>query len=204
MFAKHLTGRYVPSQWITGELISKKNEVLHIEPLPLDVREVEREELDELFDGLSKKATLLDLIDGKDATDFSDPDFDDEYGGDNGDVSATGNTWTVAVMTDLKAKGKSLSRGWIKRLLRTALPLGGSISIKLDETVLSSAKSETPVWREWVIGSDFLPDEIVLDDGESIKIEKGLTEYPSLQIEGIGEITGAIRLYSERISGGKI
>lgn len=181
----------------------QKDEVLHIAPLPLDVREVNSSDLEDLFEGVSDKETLLQLIGDPSATEFSDPTFHDEYGGSQAQPMPPSGTWTVAVMTALKPKGQALSLGWIRRLLRTALPLGNTVGIRLNSEILSSAKSSIETWRVWTVGSDFVPDSIILVDGSSFSISIGVSAYPSLIVEGLGEVTGSVKLYSDRISGGK-
>jgi hypothetical protein len=181
----------------------QKDEVLHIKPLPLSVRVISDGDLESLFEGVSDREQLLSLIRTPDETDFADPHFRNEYGGPEDPPVQTHGTWTVAVMTSLKPKGKSLSHGWIRRLLRTALPLGNSISIRLNTEVLSSAKSDVDIWTEWKIGGNFVPDDIILADGYRAAVTMGTSKYPSIEVEGLGEVTGTIRLYGDRISGGK-
>jgi hypothetical protein len=73
----------------------------------------------------------------------------------------------------------------------------------LNEELLSSAKSDVDLWREWVIGGNYIPDTIVLASGLTAAVTTGSSGYPSINVEGVGEVTGTIRLYSDRISGGK-
>jgi hypothetical protein len=110
----------------------------------------------------------------------------------------------LAVLSSLKKPGRSLQVGWVRRLLRTALPLGKTISIYFNDEALSSAKNNTDVQSEWILGPGMDVDPLVLPaTGEQVKVEEKSSPYPHLMIEGLGEVTGRARLYADKISGGK-
>jgi len=179
---------------------------LHIDPVPLAVRRLNQGKLDELLgqidDGDGIKKLITDGFKGPN----TDPDFVDEFGGlDAVPQDATG-TWTLVVLSSLKKPGRSLQTGWIRRLLRTALPLGKTISVYFNDEALTSAKSNTAIQTEWILGllgPSIDVNPLVLSTGEQVKVEEKSSPYPRLVIDGLGEVTGRARLYEDRISGGK-
>lgn len=176
---------------------------LHIDPVPLSVRVLTPAELSALLDEIPNGARARALIDAGVPGPAIDPDFDDEFGGKEPEPPARTDSWTLAVMSSLKPPGRKLSVGWVKRLLRTALPLGDTISIFFNDEPLSSAKSNIDVINEWVIGEGLRLGVLTLPDGEVIAVEEHATPFPHLMIEGVGAVTGRFRLYADRISGGK-
>ncbi|MEW6596520.1 MAG: ATP-binding protein [Pseudomonadota bacterium] len=180
-----------------------KKTALHIDPVPLSVRVLSSVELAALLEAIPNGARARQLVDAGIPGEAIDSDFVDEFGGKEPDPPQKTGTWTLAVMSSLKGPGRKLSVGWVKRLLRTALPLGNTISIYFNDEPLTSAKSNIDVVNEWVIGEGLKLGTLSLPDGEVIAVEEHASPYPHLQIEGIGPVTGRFRLYSDRISGGK-
>ncbi|MGD9737766.1 MAG: ATP-binding protein [Bauldia sp.] len=180
-----------------------KKGALHIDPIPLSVRELTSSELVTLLQHTPNGERALELINAGVPGPALDPDFDDEFGGKEPDAPRQTGTWTLVVMSSLKAPGRKLSVGWVKRLLRAALPLGDTISIYFNDIPLSSAKSNIDVVNEWIIGQGLTLGTLSLPDGEIISVEEHSSPYPHLLIEGIGPVTGRFRLYSDRITGGK-
>ena len=176
---------------------------LHIDPVPLSVRVLTSSELVTLLEGIPNGRRARELIDAAVPNPAFDPDFEDEFGGNETHAPQTTGTWTLAVMSSLKGPGRKLSAAWVKRLLRTALPLGRTISIYFNDEPLTSAKSNIDVVNEWVIGEGLKLGMLSLPDGEVIAVEELASPYPHLQIEGLGPVTGRFRLYNDRISGGK-
>ncbi len=98
--------------------------------------------------------------------------------------------------------------------MRTALPLGSSISIRFNDEVLSSSKIDINPLQEWVIGPDLdiktidIPKH-VSDAGEILehevsKVTYSQKPYPHACIDGVtGRITGSVKLFEDKISGGK-
>jgi hypothetical protein len=178
---------------------------LHIDPVPLAVRRLDEATLNQLLGQIDNGGEIKRLIANGLQGGQPDPEFVDEFGGPDIMPSPSTGTWTLAVLSSLKKPGRDLKTGWIRRLLRTALPLGGTISIYFNGEALSSAKSNTDIQAEWILGPgiDIELDSLTLPTGESIKVEKKSSPYPHLFIDGLGEVTGRARLYVDKISGGK-
>ena len=176
---------------------------LHIEPLPLQVRELSEFQLSSLLNRLPNGAQLSKLIGDAIAEPTPDPAFEDEFGGEDAPPLRSSGTWTLAILSSLKQPGKRLQTGWIRRLLRTSLPLGNSITIYFNGELLSSAKATTKVMREWILGPGAGVETIVLADGEEIKVEEKPVPYPHLNVQDLGPVSGRVKLYADRISGGK-
>lgn len=176
---------------------------LHINPVPLPVRVLTPADLKALLASIPNGDRAGALIEAGIPGPDIDPYFDNEFGGLEPNSPHRTGTWALAVMSSLKEPGRKLSAGWVKRLLRTSLPLGNTISIYFNDEALSSAKSNIDIVNEWIIGDGLNLGPLSLPDGEIIAVEEHGTPYPHLQIDGIGRVTGRFRLYGDRISGGK-
>jgi hypothetical protein len=101
-----------------------------------------------------------------------------------------------------------MQRGHIKRMLRYALPLGASIRMDFNGAVLESTKVNADLDQEWILGENLGIPSITLDDeGDAQEIavqENSGADGPHVLIDGVpGPITGKVRLYEDKISGGK-
>ncbi len=94
-------------------------------------------------------------------------------------------------------------------MLRTALPLGDSISIVYSGEPLTSVKLDLPLQTSWVIGPGLGVESVELpgaNGGDPMVFAVGehSLPYPHVTVEGIkGRITGTVRLFEQSISGGK-
>lgn len=176
---------------------------LHIEALPLQVRTVEHSQLKELLGNVADADKVQKLIDAGVPGPELDSTFEDDFGGLDPEPPAHTGTWTLAVLSSLKEPGRKLSVGWVRRLLRTSLPLGRTISIYFNDELLSSVKSDVDVANEWVLGPGLNIGDITLSSGEVVKVKESSNPAPHLEVEGIGVVTGKVRLFAEKISGGK-
>jgi Histidine kinase-, DNA gyrase B-, and HSP90-like ATPase len=198
--------------------------VLHIDPLPLEVRELDEEQLEELLTSVDSSVDLVRLISEDVPPPAADAGYENEYGGPDISIDSGQSTWTLAILTSLKEAGESMEQWHIKRMLRYALPLGASMRIAFNGDPLESMKIKTDLADEWVLGKNLgiseLPPEPPIDDSAEDEEEESpipITEVgpstgsngsdatePHIFIEGIeGPIYGRVRLYEERISGGK-
>lgn len=146
---------------------------------------------------------------------------------------ASKDTWTLVVLSGLKPIGKELRLHVLRRMLQAALPFGSEMVIKVNGDRLLSSKISVPITKEWVIGPSLGFDYIEIDEDndsedndsfppkaassipakiqditddkikERINITSNHQPYPHIEIPGIGKITGTIRLFEEKISGGK-
>ncbi|ESQ89927.1 ATP-binding protein [Asticcacaulis benevestitus] len=179
----------------------ENREKLHIEALPLAVREVTLADVKEMLSPDEGRDAVIELL-SKDVPAIVKADYFDEFGGAKNEPSKREKTWTLAILSDLKAAGQDIKSGWIKRLLRTSLPLGDSIRISVNDEVIVPKKVDTRVLEEWIIGKDYDFESIQVN-GEPVAVTHHKTPYPHIKIEGIGELTGTVRLFGDKISGGK-
>ena len=187
----------------------QKGEQLHIDPLPLAVRELSADQLAELFATFPAGAQIAELVEAGVPPAPPDPNYEKEFQGPEPPASEVPGTWTVAILTSLKEKGCAMQAGHIKRMLRYALPLGTSLGIVFNNEPLHSTKINVSVDEEWIIGKALGITAVTVLDDDGNEVDYAVSEMddvagPYTVIEGIpGEITGTVRLYADRISGGK-
>ena len=174
---------------------------LHIDPVPLAVRKIDENAFKEFCSDYLNAPYLEDLFHNR-VKQINCEEFEDEFGGAENSPSTGGNTWTIAVLSDLKQEGKSIQIGWIRRLLRTALPLGNSIRIALNNEALLPSKTDVTVLQTWELGPALKIDTLTID-ADNIKIEKKSAPYPHIVIPKVGELSGKVKLFADKISGGK-
>ncbi len=189
-------------QRIDGE--AGKDE-LHINPIQLDVRVLNFEELRDLLRDLGASANIMGLIEQGVPKPLHTNGWEDEFGEIIGPVQTKRDTWTLVLMTHLKQDGKEIQLGRTRWLLRSTLPFGSSMYIVFNGEILTSSKSDIDIAAEWTLGTGNLGiASIILPNEESRQVTEYSTPYPHICIEGIeGKITGRVRLYKDKISGGK-
>ena len=123
-------------------------------------------------------------------------------------------------LSDLKPTGKDLKLGVLRRMSSSALPIGAELIIAINGEPLTSSKLDTPASEEWVIGPDLMIDEFDFEEEDDaapppapggepatkttkIPVTASKTPYPSVDLPGIGKVTGRVRLYQQQISKGK-
>lgn len=138
-----------------------------------------------------------------------------------------GETWTLAVLSDLKPAGRALKLGILRRMLAAALPFGSEMAIFVNEDRLMSPKTNAALVEEWVIGPDLDISHIELEDADidleadnkkqsdddingdgsessaRIEVKSDMSPHPYIELPGLGRITGRLRLFEEKITGGK-
>ena len=100
-------------------------------------------------------------------------------------------------------------------MLEAALPFGSEMAIMLNGERLLPSKVTAPTIADWVIGPDLEMDSVELvgdgtggndegqpDSEEKIPLKSGKVPKPYIEIPGIGRVTGRIRLFEDRITGG--
>lgn len=178
-------------------------DVLHLEEIPLSVRRLDENQLRDMLSTVFDGAKILDLIDSGVPDAGPADDYSDEFGQNGNAPTVTKGTWTLALLSSLKLAGQRLQHGRIGWILRSALPLGSSISMVFNDVTLRSSKLKIDVTEEWTLG-DNLGIESVEVDGSSYKVTTHTSPETHVTIEGIeGKITGQVRLYEDKISGGK-
>ena len=185
--------------------IEESGQGLHIDSLPLSVRKLDKDSLEQLVGSVDGGQVLLELIANEVQPQETDEQFIDEFGGDDPVVPLPTKTWTAAILTDLRPVGTEMQPGRIRRMLRAALPLGSSMQMTFNGEVLTPTKIDVPEMQAWSIGPDLGIESVsVSDDGTEAAVTSGSDPYPYVEIDGVpGRITGSVRLYEERISGGK-
>jgi hypothetical protein len=115
------------------------------------------------------------------------------------------NTWTVAVMSDLKDMATEIQRGRLRWILQTAMPLRDDFALYLNGDKVPPSKLTAKKVGHWVLGKDLkkipkpAPDnlEVTEDTGASKEFRYGLT-HPEL-----GRITGYAEVYEDPLDTGK-
>jgi hypothetical protein len=117
------------------------------------------------------------------------------------------NTWTVAIMSKLKRMGRSIQRGRLKWILRTAMPIRDDFKLYLDGDKVEPAKISNSLIQKWIIGKDIIqlpkpcPQDFEATEDESVPIVS--VDRYGISQEELGRITGYVELYVDDISGGK-
>ena len=196
-----------------GKVASLPNPEMLMSNLSLDLYEVPESELETALGKTKYAHSAQSLIDkGFNLADQSDDD-DNEFNAPKSNLSREASaTWTLVILSGLKPAGTELKPGVLRRMLRAALPLSSEMVIQLNSEKLSSTKLESVLASEWNIGPDLKFSDIEVpipeptEDGEKVRripITSSNDEYPYVEIPGIGRITGTIKLYQDKISGGK-
>lgn len=202
-----------------------------ISQLQLSLYEVKESEVEEALKHVYDGPVIFDLI--KDGVPRPTEDLgEDEFGAPKATLThPSSGTWTLVVLSGLKPIGRELKMGVLRRMLEAALPFGSEMAIKLNGELLTSSKIDLPTMAEWVIGPDLGIDSIELgeDDTSSasaaddnpvngddstdskpantkpkkITLTAGDTPTPFIEIPDIGRVTGRVRLFIDRVSGGK-
>jgi hypothetical protein len=109
-------------------------------------------------------------------------------------------TWTVAVLSDLKPRGRGIQTGRLRWILRAALPLGDQFQLWVNNEKLESTKVDaTPPWEFTVGESDKdlegwpYADKVATDD----------QDRTGVQLENAGFVRGTAQLFDISLKGGK-
>lgn len=189
--------------------IGEGDERKSLSNIKLPVHKLKEEDVLRLLNDFPEGMEIRKIIESGEDGYSTESDYEDEYGGDSIDSIKTHKsdkkTWTLAILSDLKDVGRKLKVGVLRRMLSSALPIGDKIRICINGEQIQSSKEDKETIKTWRIGRDDLDiTQLTLDDDESenITIKKGKKGLPHIIIEGVGKVTGTIKLYKERISGG--
>ena len=178
--------------------------------IPLEVRMITDEELRGILSTIHDGTKILDLM--TEGVPYTQPKhYADEFHHPDPPRIDPSETWTLALMTSLRETGKSIQKGRIRRMLRSALPLTSDVSITLNDEVLDPTKVEIEPATRWILGRDLGITEVDLDGVDpSSELQSAVVkefddgQHPYITIDGIdGKISGQATLYKSRISGGK-
>lgn len=186
-----------------------------VSDLSLNLYEVNESELDQALQSVTGGDQLLALIRGGAQVDAECMVANDDFGAPASALNRENkDTWTVVILSGLKPTGRALKVGILRRMLEAALPLSTEMVIRVNGEQLTSTKLSATVAREWVIGPALGINQLDLgeeplrhsetqDADRKIALKSSFSPYPHVDIPGIGRVTGHIRLYEEKISGGK-
>ena len=202
-----------------GEIDRRAEPTQLISQLHLDLFAVTDDELTEALQGVVGGAETLRLISGDSQVPTNDEEIDNDFGAEDSTLSRNGNnTWTLVVLSGLKPPGCALKIGILKRMLRAALPLSTAMVIRMNGEPLASIKSEAELLQEWRISDELEFKDLDLEpdsedeeeqdqesngSSEMVPISYSSDPVPHALLPEVQRVTGMIRLYKERISGGK-
>ncbi|MBX7250269.1 MAG: ATP-binding protein [Caulobacteraceae bacterium] len=195
-----------------------------ISDLTLDLYEVGPEELETALGSVAGGVDLLKIIQSGVQVEANATAADSDFGAPASALERpTKDTWTLVVLSGLKPTGQELKTGVLRRMLEAALPLSSEMVIRINGDPLIPTKLTVPVAHEWVIGPDLGITELDLHaedpegfegdasepQGETetkstkVPVGVGVSPYPYVDLPEIGRVTGRVRLYEDKISGGK-
>ena len=202
-----------------GEIDRRAEPEKLLSQLSLDMFEVTDAELTQALEGVAGGVETLKLISGETPVPTNNEEIDNDFGAEQSILSRNGNTtWTLIVLSGLKTHGRALKVGILKRMLRAALPLSTEMLIRMNGEPLTSMKSEVELLQEWQIGDDLKFTELNIDSDseegevqdqesngspETVEISYSNDAVPHALLPEVRRVTGRVRLYKERISGGK-
>lgn len=115
-------------------------------------------------------------------------------------------SWTVAIMSDLKQMGREIKIGRFKWILQTAMPQRSDFRLFLDGDPITPPKLKDPLKR-WIIGKDIIelpkpcPEEMIARE-DTREHEDSIHRY-GLYHQSLGRITGFFEVYEEELDAGK-
>lgn len=107
------------------------------------------------------------------------------------------DTWTMAILTDLRPKAAEITLGRLKWLLSTALPLSPGFNLYLNRQRIESSKVSKKVLKEWVIGFE----DSTADSLDFATCRKEGTQY-YIDFEFLKGVNGTITLYEDSLVDG--
>jgi hypothetical protein len=194
-----------------------------INELKLDVFQVTENELASALESVYGGTEILKLIQ-TDVGTVEDELGEDEFGCVKSEFKPPkSGTWTLVVLSGLKPTGQEMKLGVLKRMLRSALPFGSEMLIRVNGQALKSSKIDATTIVEWTIGPELGISELEIEndspavagedvdgkevekpaEGIKIKLKSGKTPVPHVEIPGVGIVTGKVKLFQDRISGVK-
>nr|WP_314464328.1 ATP-binding protein [uncultured Novosphingobium sp.] len=198
-----------------GQVDSTASSSRLVNDLSLPLFEVDEGELNAAIKAIPHGQAILDVIQSGVQVEVSHHS-DEDFGAPASSLRRPNrDTWTLVILSGLKTTGRELKMGVLRRMLQSALPLSSEMVIQINGEALKPAKLAAGIAREWVIGPDLKLNEVSLEgdngDGsddsptadEKISIASGSDPYPFVELPLVGRVTGRIRIYEEKISGGK-
>lgn len=116
-------------------------------------------------------------------------------------------SWTIAIITDLKKMATELSPGRLKWVLSTAMPLRDDFALYLNGEEIASSKAGSAQIGTWTIGKDIVklpspaPQELEVELNDDIA-EEDYRRW-ALVDGSLGTLTGYLEVFQEPIDSGK-
>lgn len=121
--------------------------------------------------------------------------------------SGAEDSWTIAIITDLKPMATDLSIGMLKWVLATAMPLRDDFALHLNGKPVDSSKAGAEKIGMYTIGNDIVkiphpaPQELAVElNGD---IDESDYHHWSLTDSLLGPVTGYLEVFQEPIDSGK-
>jgi hypothetical protein len=114
-------------------------------------------------------------------------------------------SWTVAILSNLKELATELKLGQLRWVLRTAMPLRDDFHLYLDGEAILPSKLQSRQIQRWVLGKDITEISKVddLQPTEDRQVEETSPLYFGLTHPKLGRITGYAELYEDLLTTGK-
>lgn len=106
-------------------------------------------------------------------------------------------TWTMAVMSDLRPKASQIQDGRLKWILSTALPINPTFNLTFNSQKVEPSKERIGIKKSYVFGKD---------DETATKFKYEVSEYrgqPAINFNHLKNVTGRIDLYQDSLVSGK-
>lgn len=114
------------------------------------------------------------------------------------------NTWTLAILTELKPKATEIQQGKLKWILETALPLSPGFKLYYNGSKIESSKINMNIRRSWIIGKDDLTAKSLEREGAETKFDPKSTDYNYwIDFPSVKGVHGQIDLYDDSLDRGK-
>jgi len=116
------------------------------------------------------------------------------------------DSWTLCIMSSLKAKVHEIKLGTLEWILRTALPLRPDFGIWLNGKALESSKTGKGLLKKWILGKKDLSKLPRPAQGDIAALEDTNADESSehrfgLDVPGLGRITGYAEAYKDLLTG---
>jgi hypothetical protein len=115
-------------------------------------------------------------------------------------------SWTFAILSELKDKVHEIRRGTLEWVLRTALPLRDDFSIHFDGVKLEPSKARKGLLKKWILGKDITELSKPSDEVEAIEDKnqsQGSQTRFAFEHKSLGRITGYAEAYRDLLTGTK-
>lgn len=117
------------------------------------------------------------------------------------------DSWTVAIISDLKRMAIELSVGRLRWVLSTAMPLRDDFSQYLNGKKVVASKASVNQVGTWVLGKDLSsipsPAPKELDEDTDEKVPEAEYQHYFLVDKLLGPVSGYLELYEDPIDAGK-